>query len=98
MRNEIKISDLDIIQLNSIGLKQGTIGKIAGVHQTAITNRLHKLGVAPCDTRRSFMEDVFFALTPATQEWLKDQLGPQLTIKQLVSNLIEKAHYDQARP
>lgn len=92
-----KASDADIIRLNSVGLSLGTIAQALGTHPTTITLRLKSLKVAPADTRRTFMEDVFKSLTADQQEWLADQLGPHITIKTFVQNLIVKA-YMHANP
>lgn len=92
-----KATDADIIRLNSVGLSLGTIAQILGVHPTTVTLRLKSLGVPPADTRRTFMEDVFKTLTNDQQEWLADQLGPQISIKDFVSNTLQKA-YVRANP
>ena len=88
-----KASDEDIIRLNSVGLSLGTIGDLLGVHTTTITTRLAAMGIAPSDTRRSFMEGVYWELTREQQEWLKDQLGPHYSIKQFVTNLLVKEFF-----
>lgn len=83
-----KASDQDIIKLNSVGLSLGTIGGQLDCHPTTITLRLKALGVAPADTRRAFMEDVYNGLSSDQQEWLADQLGPHLSIKDFVKSLL----------
>ncbi len=85
-----KGSDQDIIRLNSVGLSLSTIAKMLDCHPTTVTLRLKGLGVPPADTRRAFMEDVLGRLTTDQQDWVADQLGPHLSIKDLISNLLAK--------
>jgi hypothetical protein len=89
-----KASDADIIRLNSVGLSLSTIAGQLGVHPTTITLRLKSLGVEPADTRRSFMEDVIRSMTESQVEWLADQLGPTITVKDFVKNLIASAYIE----
>ena len=56
-----KATDADIIRLNSVGLSLSTIAGLFGCHPATISLRLKALNVAPADTRRSFMEDVFIS-------------------------------------
>lgn len=83
-----KASDADIIRLNSVGLSLSTIGKMLGCHPTTITLRLEALKVPPADTRRAFMEGIYLSLSPAQQDWLASQLGPQISIRDFVHNLL----------
>lgn len=87
-RSNRKGSDAEIIRLNSVGLSLSTIGELLGCHPSTVTLRLKALNVQPADTRRTFMEDIFKGLTTAQQEWIADQLGPHLSIKDLVKNLL----------
>ena len=87
-----KASDDDIIRLNSVGLSLSTIADVLGCHPTTITLRLKALGVNPADTRRAVMEDVFRTLSTDQQEWLADQLGPHISVKDFVRNLLVKAY------
>lgn len=92
LRVNRKATDDEVIRLNSVGLSLTTIGKILDCHPTTITQRLHSLGVNPADTRRAFMEDVLGGLTAAQQDWLADQLGPHISVKDYVRNLIAKEY------
>lgn len=83
-----KASDEDIIRLNSVGLSLKTIGKQLGCHPTTVTLRLAALGIEPADTRRAFMEDIYKELSPTQQDWLAQQLGPRISIKDFVHNLV----------
>lgn len=83
-----KASDQDIVSLNSIGLSLDTIAKTLEVHPTAVTHRLKALGIKPADTRRSFMEDIYNSMTEQQQRWLIQQVGPHISIKSFVLNLI----------
>jgi hypothetical protein len=86
-----KASDQDIIRLNSVGLSLSTIAKTLDIHPTTVTLRLKGLKIEPADTRRAFMEDVVTSMPAAAVEWLADQLGPHLSIKDYIRNtLVEK--------
>jgi len=92
-----KADDKKIIELNNIGLSLSGIGQRLGVHPTTITHRLKALGVAPADTRRAFMEDVYEALGPTQQEWLVNQLGPGYSVKEFIRSLLIKEYMGRAR-
>lgn len=94
-RSNRKAEDADIVRLNSVGLSLATVAKLLGVNPTTITLRLRSLGIEPADTRRAFMEDVFKTLSEPNQEWLADQLGPHLNIKEYVRQLIVKAYHER---
>ena len=85
-----RAADSDIVRLNSVGLSLSTIASMLGCHPTTVTLRLKALNVAPSNTRRAFMEEVFDSLSPAEQEWLTGQLGPHISIKDFVLNLMVK--------
>ena len=85
-----KASDTDIIRLNSLGLSLGTVAEALGCHPTTITLRLKSLNVEPADTRRAFMEDIIMSLSEKQLEWLSTQLGPHLSIKDYIKNLMVK--------
>lgn len=85
-----KATDADIIRLNSVGLSLSTIARLVDCHPATISLRLKSLNVAPADTRRTFMEDVFVTLSEEQQEWLADQLGPHISIKDFVRNALVK--------
>lgn len=87
-----KVTDDNIIRMNAVGLSLATIAKELHVHPTTVSARLQALGIAPADTRRSFMEDVILGLTPEQQQWLADQVGPTVSIKTVIRNLIMDAY------
>lgn len=87
-RSNRKASDHDIIRLNSVGMSLRGIARMLGCNPSTITLRLKSLGVPPADTRRAFMEDIFIELTTIQQDWIADQLGPHLSIKDFVHNLL----------
>jgi len=91
-RTKKTIPDSDLVRLNSLGFSLATIGSSLGCHPTTVTLRLKDLGVAPADTRRTFMEDVLMKLPPAQLEWIETQLGPHLSIKAYVRSLITDAY------
>lgn len=88
IRSSRKVSDADIIRMNSVGLSLSTIAKALGVHPSTITLRLKSLGIEASDTRRTFMEDLFLTLSTDQQEWLADQLGPHINIRDYMRGLI----------
>lgn len=83
-----KANDSDLIRLNSVGLSLSTIAEKLNCHPTTVTQRLVALNIPPADTRRSFMEDVYMSLSETQKEWLINQLGPHLSIKDYVKNLL----------
>lgn len=85
-----KASDADIVRLNSLGHSLKTIAKKLGVHPTTITLRLQSLGIEPADTRRTFMEGILGDLSKAQEDFLASQLGPHLSIRDYVQNLLVK--------
>ena len=87
-----KATDADIIRLNSVGLSLATIANALQVHPTTVTLRLKALHIPPADTRRSFMEDIFLQLHPHEQEWLADQLGPTMSVKEFVKQTIQEKY------
>lgn len=93
-RTKNRVSDSDIIKLNSVGLSLNSIATALGCHPTTVTLRLNALHIEPTDTRRSFMEDVILSLDPDIQNWLVEQVSPDKPIKLLVQQLIEQ-HYNQ---
>lgn len=92
-----KATDDDIIRLNSLGLSLGTVAEALGCHPTTITLRLKSLNVDPSDTRRAFMEDIVLSFSEKQLEWLSAQLGPHLSIKDYVKNLIVKDYLAHTR-
>ena len=94
-RTKKTIPDSDLVRLNSLGFSLATIGSSLGCHPTTVTLRLKDLGVAPADTRRTFMEDVLMKMPPAQLEWVETQLGPHYSIKDYVRSLITNAYLKQ---
>ena len=93
-----KASDSDIVNLISVGLSLCGIAQRLDLHHTTVTYRLKTLGIAPADTRRAFMEDIYESLSPSQQGWLIDQLGPGYSVKDFIrSMLIEQFMNAQAR-
>ncbi len=93
-----KASDQDIIRLNSVGLDLSTIGKLLDVHPTTVTLRLKSLKIEPADTRRAFMKDIVSMISEEQAEWLADQLGPHLSVKQFMANLLVEKFVDSQTP
>ncbi len=82
-----KINDKDVITLNSIGISLQGIARRLGCHHTTVASRLRILGIAPVDTRRSFMEDIYEGLSTRQKEYLAEQVGNG-SIKEYVESLI----------
>lgn len=80
----------DIIRLNSVGLSLSAISKLLNCHHTTVAARLAIHGVEAADTRRSFMEDIYWGLSEPQRKWLTDQLSPTHTIKDYVKGLLIK--------
>ena len=97
-RSNRKATDADIVRMNSVGLSLTTIGRALGCHPTTVTLRLRSLGVEPADTRRTFMEDIFVSLPVDQQEWLADQLGAHMSIKDFMRSLIVDAYISAHHP
>lgn len=91
LRVNRKGSDRDITRLNSLGFSLSTIGEKLSCHPTSITLRLKGLKIAPADTRRAFMEDVYKHLPVEYQEQIADLLEEEkiTSIKDYVRNLIK---------
>lgn len=91
-----KADDNQIIELNNIGLSLTGIAQRLGVHHTTITYRLKALGIAPADTRRAFMEDIYEALSPSQQTWLVEQLAAGYSVKDFIRSLLIKEFVNRA--
>lgn len=87
-----KATDADIIRLNSVGLSLYTIAAQLGCHPSTITQRLRAMNIAPADTRRAFMEDIYLSLPKDQQVWLEGQLGAHISIKDYVKTLLVKEY------
>lgn len=85
-----KATDSQIIELNSLGLSLATIGRTLGCHPTTVTLRLKALNIEPADTRRTFMEEIILSLSMKQRGELLAKLGPHLSIKDYIKNLVAK--------
>lgn len=93
VKKALRVKDSDIIRLNYVGLSLKTIGELLGCHYATIINRMKAMNLAPVDTRRGFMEDIFKSLSADQQEWLSNYLyNNQISIKSFLSFLIQQAH------
>lgn len=93
-----KADDNQIVELNNIGLSLCGIAKRLDVHHTTITYRLRALGIAPADTRRAFMEDIFETLSIPQQTWLVEQLGAGYSVKDFIRSLLIKEFINRSAP
>lgn len=91
-----KATDKELIQFNNLGLSLKAIGEIVGCHPTTVKIRLGDLGIAPADTRRSFMGDIYESLSPTNREWLMRKMQGTTSIKEMVTQLIRDAHLEEA--
>lgn len=88
-----RVQDTDIKRLNHVGLGLKAIAEHLGCHAATVTLRLKAMGIGPTDTRRSFMEQVFFSLTSDQQDWLSHNLfNAGISVKEFVSQLIQEAY------
>lgn len=93
VKKALRVKDSDIVRLNYVGLPLKAIGEILGCHYATITNRMKAMNLAPVDTRRGFMEDIFKDLSADQQDWLSNYLyNNQIPIKSFLSFLIQKAY------
>lgn len=90
-----KADDNDIIAFNNVGLSLCDIAERLGVHHTTITYRLRILGIAPADTRRAFMGDIFETLSASQQAWLVNQLSPGYAVKDFVRSLLIREYINR---
>lgn len=93
LRRNRKSSDRDILRYNRIGMSLAGISTMFGCHPTSVTLRLKSLGVAPADTRRAFMEDIYASMPEDYIEVVADILeegddSNKNTIKGYVRDLI----------
>jgi hypothetical protein len=88
--NKRKANDTTIMNLNNVGISLCGIAERLGVHHTTVTHRLKVMGLAPADTRRAFMEDIYEGLSMQQQQWLINQLGPGYSVKEFVRSLLLK--------
>ena len=93
-RRNRKGSDRDILRLNSLGLSLSTVGAKLNCHPTSITLRLKSLNVAPADTRRAFMDDIFKQLPDDHQDDIAD-CSIKDYICDLIRNDVEKRRHNQ---
>lgn len=95
-----RFSDSDLIALNTVGLSTMTIGKIFSVNQSAVTARLKKLNMPSFYQRgksRTFMEDIFFNLSPEEKEYLTSR-AMENGIKSYLENLIKEDYAAHTKP
>lgn len=90
-----KATDHELLQQNALGRSLQGVGDIFSLHPTSVSARLRNLGVAPADTRRSFMDEVLAGLTPDQLSWLSQQVSPEKNIKSLVRELIRDRYITQ---
>lgn len=94
-----RVTDSDLIRMNSVGLSLATIAEKLGCHTSTVTQRLHALGIPPADTRRAFMEDIYMSMSDEQKVWLERQLGAHIPIKAFIKTiLMERYLTDQGQP
>lgn len=62
-------------------------------HITTVSQQLSKLGIEPTDTRRAFAEDLVSNMPQHQIDWLVNQLGPHLSIKDYLRNLLTNTYF-----
>ena len=48
------------------------------------------MNIAPADTRRAFMESIYESFSLEQKLWLESQLGPHISVKDYIRNLLIK--------
>lgn len=93
MRKEDRADGTDIVKLNLMGLGLQAIGEIVGCHEATVSVKLKEMGVAPNDTRRNFMGEVYNCLSEEEREWLADTLYTSKTpVKDFVIKLLKEQY------
>jgi hypothetical protein len=93
VRKEDRADGSDILKLNLVGLGLQAIGEIVGCHEATVSVKLKEMGVAPNDTRRNFMGEVYNCLSEDEREWLADRLYTSKTsVKDFVIKLIKEQY------
>lgn len=90
LRKNRKNADDKILRLNGLGISLTSVARILNCHPTSITLRLKSLNVPPADTRRAFMEGIYFSLSDSNQDLLADLIESiqPMTVKDYVRELI----------
>jgi hypothetical protein len=81
LRRNRKGTDTEIVRMNAIGLSLATIAQTVSCHPTSVTLRLKSLKIPAADTRRAFMEDIYFSLPAGFKDDLADILLADGTVK-----------------
>lgn len=90
---DLRADDTDIRKLNHLGLSLKAIGKELGCHGVTVSTRLREMGLEPSDTRKSFMEGVYNALSPEERTWLADGLyNKGMHVRDFVVALLKEAY------
>jgi hypothetical protein len=93
VKKEDRADGTEILKLNLVGLGLQAIGEIVGCHEATVSVKLKEMGVAPNDTRRNFMGEVYNCLPEEVQEWLADTLYTSKTpVKDFVIKLLIEQH------
>lgn len=93
VKKELRADDTQIKKLNHLGLSLRDIGREVGCHAVTVSVRLKEMEVPVSDTRKSFMGDVYGALSPEVKEWLADGLyNKGMHIKDFVVALLNEAY------
>lgn len=93
VKKEDRADGTEILKLNLVGLGLQAIGEIVGCHEATVSVKLKEMGVAPNDTRRNFMGEVYNCLTEEEREWLADTLyTSKVPIRDFVLGLLRRAY------
>lgn len=88
----IEIDEVALLRMVKLGFSTSTIADLYECHISTVTNRLKKMGIAPMDGRRNFIEEVFFALSEEEKKWLINELEYFDDIKDLIANMFKAAY------
>ena len=89
MRKNSKIDETTLVGLAKVGITQITISNIFNCHQTAVSARMHKLGLNSFGSKE--LENIFFNLTPDEKEWYVTQVQ-ESSFSEFIIKLIKDSY------
>jgi len=93
VKKQDRVAEQDVLRLNHVGIGIKAIAGLLHCHSATVSDRLKEAGVAPTDTRRSFMESVFLALSEEQQDWLSTYLYSRgISVQDYLVGLIKADH------
>lgn len=87
MRKNAKIDDETLRALAVVGVTQGTIAKVFGCNQTAVSAKMRKLNLIAYGSKE--LESIFLNLSSEEKEWYAKKVA-ETTVMDFVANLIHE--------